>query len=175
VPTYDTTTGLRALLGSNVINDIDAGFLALAQDVAGRYAEVLTSQNASSATPQDLATVGPSVTITVPSNTLVVVHAEATITGSGTNAGSVYLAEDGAVMLDESNNSFVLLSNAAALATTKYTRSGTVGGTSARVLSSALVFPASAGAHTYKLMYGIGTSAGPFSARKLRVGLRSHL
>jgi hypothetical protein len=32
--TYDTTTGLRALLGGNLVSDIDTGFLSLAQDVA---------------------------------------------------------------------------------------------------------------------------------------------
>lgn len=31
---YDTTTGLRALLGSSLVQDIDAGFLALATDTA---------------------------------------------------------------------------------------------------------------------------------------------
>lgn len=32
--TYDTTTGLRALLGGNLVSDIDTGFLSLAQDSA---------------------------------------------------------------------------------------------------------------------------------------------
>ena len=46
MPTYDTTTGLRALEGTNPVSDIDAGFLALAQDTAalvGQFLAVVTT------------------------------------------------------------------------------------------------------------------------------------
>lgn len=43
MPTYDTSTGLRALEGSNPISEIDAGFLALAQDIAARLPTLVTS------------------------------------------------------------------------------------------------------------------------------------
>ena len=41
MPTYDTTTGLRALLGGNKVKDVDTGFLALAQDAALALATLL--------------------------------------------------------------------------------------------------------------------------------------
>jgi hypothetical protein len=39
MPPYDTSTGLRALQGNGKVRDIDAGFLALAQDVAARFVD----------------------------------------------------------------------------------------------------------------------------------------
>jgi hypothetical protein len=43
MPTYDVSTGLRALQGGNVVADVDAGFLALAQDVNARLPTVVSA------------------------------------------------------------------------------------------------------------------------------------
>lgn len=41
--TYDTSTGLRALTGSNLVSDIDTGFLSLATDVAAAIAAAVAA------------------------------------------------------------------------------------------------------------------------------------
>lgn len=170
-PSYNTTAlnALRWLPGGNLISDIDAGFQALAEDVDARlgghgYAEVNTSQTTTAVGPADLATAGPSVTVTLPTNGIVVIRAQATLTIAGGGAtASVYLDEDGV-------NLGAILSTLNTSATTVYTAPGSASGSAVRVRGGALEFPAAAGSHTYKLRYGSdGFQIATFATRRLWV------
>lgn len=169
-PDYDTSTGLRALKGDSFVADIDAGFLALATDVAAKidlrgYAEVNTSQTTSSAGPVDLGTTGPSVTLTAATNGLLEVVAQATASAAGGATATVYLDEDG-------TNLGAILAITSGTPTTLYTAPGSATGTSTRVRSGALVIPVTTGSHTYKLRYGSdGFNTATFLTRRLWVRL----
>lgn len=108
------------------------------------YAEVLTTEvTATAATAADLATVGPSVTLVVPTNGLVAIRARADNAGAVNNL-RVYLAQDGTSLgqiLD------------VAPSTTGHTVPGSTAGTSSAHLGGWLVFNPAAGSRTFKLMY----------------------
>jgi hypothetical protein len=124
------------------------------------YAEVLTAQSRNNVTPGDLATVGPSVTLTVPTNALVMVMAQITV-GAGAFDINVFLAEDGA----EIGHLFTDTGSV-----TLYSAPGDdIGdGVILRGNATPSLFPASAGSHTYKLTYSTSGSM-TFSNRKLWV------
>lgn len=170
-PDYDTTTGLRALKGDSLVADIDAGFLALATDVSAiimplTYAEVLTSQTTSSTSVTDLGTVGPSVTVTVPTNALVAIFAVVTMdTQTGSAGGArVDLLQDG------SSLGQIMSLGSASPAIVTYTSTGAIAGITTAYRAGWFVFPPSAASHTYKLQYAAVTSGtAAFSNRKLWV------
>lgn len=141
---------------------------AMAAKVAERlgpvsYAEVNTSQSTLSTSAVDLATAGPSVTVTVPANGLVAVYVAAALTAAPGETSKVYLAEDGSSI-------GVVLSASPASSTTYYTAPGAAVGTTSRPVAGWLVFPASAASHTYKLMYsGAAGGSVTFATRRLWV------
>jgi hypothetical protein len=170
-PTFTTTAlnALRWLPGGNLLSDVDAGFQALAEDVDARlgahgYSEVNTSESRNDASPADLATVGPSVTLTVPANGLVAIFASVAMFVNVGPTGLVDIAEDGVVIggvMSASGNG------------TYYTAPATLGsgapGVQYRTDAGWLIFPASAGSHTYKLTYHTTGGSVDFSARRLWV------
>jgi hypothetical protein len=178
-PTYTTTAlnALRWLTGTNAVNDIDAGFQALAEDVDAKlgsrgYAQVNTLESTSAgAGGADLATVGPSVTLTVPTNGLVAVFAAVDIDGSGSASGAdIYLLEDGAAI----DLSVPIIHTDTSSTQTWYTSVDVTApagscGTNSRVVAGWLTFPASAGSHTYKLRYATNGGSSSFSDRRLWV------
>lgn len=134
--------------------------------VLGRdYAAVATSEGTTSSSYTDLATVGPSVTVTVPTNGFVMAYAEVTMVGptTGTSVVGIYEATD------HPSSIGVLLQVAGTTSTLKTvpgsaTGNATVGGF--------LLIPATAGSRTYTLKYArvSGSSGTPtFSNRKLWV------
>lgn len=131
------------------------------------FAQVSTLETTTSASDVDLATLGPSVTVTVPANGLVLVHAEVDIKNSVSvaNGAFVTLVEDGVTI------GSVLHWTGAAFQTIRTTPGTTDIGTSGhRALGGWLVFPAASGARTYKLRYAAdsGTTA-TFQNRKMWV------
>lgn len=155
----DASSGLRTAIGTNA--DLLEGLL----DRRG-YAEVLTSQAVVVTGPVDIATVGPSVPLTVPSNGMVEVFAAVDITGTGGVAANVYLIEDSTAL-------GIILTNATASLVTTYTQPGSAGGTANRRQSGWLAFPAAAGSHTYKLQYGTAGVSGQLANRRLWVRVRT--
>lgn len=165
---YDTSTGLRALKGDSLVSDIDAGFLALATDVAAKvdlrgYATVATAETRTSSTPGDLATAGPSVTLTVPTNGLVACYVAVDMDPPVGVQASVDIAEDGTVVAGALNQAGL------GEAFTVYSTPGSFNGTLARSLGGWLAFPATAGSHTYKLTYHTASGTTTFSNRRLWV------
>lgn len=133
--------------------------------LAGGYSEVNTSQTATLVGPTDLATSGPSVAITVPTNGLVQIIAQVTASAAGGATASVYLDEDGTSL-------GAILAITSTSPTTLYTAPGTTAGTSTRGRTGPLVIPAVAGTHTYKLRYGSdGFQTATFVTRRLWVRL----
>jgi hypothetical protein len=141
--------------------------------VAGHrgYAEVLTDQATAAGGIVDLATVGPSVTVTVPANGgLVAVRADVELKHStGAQPALVYLAEDGAAktqLLRTVSTSFSKRVSCPVDATITVNPEGTTNAWA----GGWMVFDAAPGAHTYKLVYQCVTSGSAnFRNRKLWV------
>lgn len=140
------------------------GALAEAVDtklLTGGYSEVLTSETTAAAGANDLATVGPSVTVTVPANGLVAVHAEVTLSAPSGDA-LTYLTEDGVAG--------AILVNTTGIPVPFYTVPGSTVGIPVDRHGGLLVMPVSAGSHTYKLQYGSSAgAAATFLNRRLWV------
>jgi hypothetical protein len=159
-------TALNALVGA--VNNVEADQLhavlaaALGVSQAGTtrrgYAEVLTSQSTTSASYVDLATAGPSVTVNVPTNGLVLVVAQADITAPAGQA-DVALTGDALTPSGILDHTGTLL--------TLYT--GPFGATSTRQQAQPYTFPASSGNRTFKLQYTVAVGTGTFANRKLWV------
>ena len=134
---------------------------------AGRaYAAVATSQSTSSASPTDLSTVGPSVTVDVPANGFVYVYAEATLnpaSSGGAAIVSLYEATDVA--------NIAILNKTGASATFATVPGSTMGADKSIAAGGFLQLPATAGSRTYKLQYQRFGGSGnvTFSNRKLWV------
>lgn len=96
--TYDTTTGLRALTGGNLVSDIDTGFLSLATDVMTKVVNQASSVIATSQTRTNTAfgtlTTADTVTLTVPTTGIVEVFAFADIKESVNDTAEVGLFVD---------------------------------------------------------------------------------
>lgn len=133
---------------------------------ASGYAEVLTDQSASTGGGAiDLATVGPSVALQVPTSGLVALRAEVTILGTATNGGNVFVRED-------SGTAWQILSTPAPESIARATVPGSISGTNTLRVAGWHVFSTTPGSHTYKLMYsGSGTTnqGEHFKDRKLWV------
>lgn len=155
--TSDAPSALRTAIGDN------ADLLEALLDRRG-YAEVLTDENNNGTTTvMDPTTPGPQVTITVPTNGLVLVKAEVGIGALGvtnSQAARVYLYEDGALL------SAIIDTPSTPLGAAGYTLPGNSAGTTAKTLSGFLAFPAAAGSRTYKLRYS--STGAPVSAMKNR-------
>jgi hypothetical protein len=170
-PTFTTTAlnALRWLPGGNLISDVDAGFQALAEDVDARlgahgYSQVNTSESRNDASPDDLATVGPSVTLTVPANGLVAIFASVAITVGVGPTGIVDVAEDGVVV-----GSVMSAAGNGTYYTAPATLVSGTPGVGDRTDAGWLIFPASAGSHTYKLTYHTTGGSVAFATRRLWV------
>lgn len=123
------------------------------------YAEVLTDEATTSAVAVDLATVGPSVTVNVPANGLVLLKATVDLKAGTSDTAAVHLVEDNvnkAAILQESGAAFV----------TRNSLPGSSAGTTLDYSSGLVAFAASAGAHTYKLKYY--NISGPANASNFR-------
>lgn len=131
-------------------------------------ATVATAQSTTSAGPVDLATVGPSLTITVPTPTgtgqaFIAVHVTVTFDTVGGDTSSVFLDMDG-------SNLGQILAHSDISPTQYWTCPGTVVGTATEVLGGWLiVMPVSPGLHTFKLRYGSGGAGCAFSNRTLSI------
>lgn len=141
------------------------------------YNQILTTETTVSTTTSgvDLATPGPSVTIAVPSNALVFAFAQvqASVSSSGQTA-IVNLQEDGSPVSLAPGR--ILESTTLGSVNPMYPNgdNGLTGGnhgTIERHQAQLLTFPATAGTHTYKLVYrsSSGTSTATFLNRKLWV------
>jgi hypothetical protein len=119
------------------------------------YDEELTEESTTSTTHTDLATVGPTVTVTVPSDGLLFAYAGVDIrTSNGMSSCQVSLAEDGVVVATTLLFSY---------STTNF---ATV------VSSQLLVLPRPAGTHAYKLVYrATGGATCDYKNRKLWVAV----
>lgn len=126
------------------------------------YSEVLTSQTRAAGAIGDLATVGPSVDVTVPANGLVAVQAQVDLFVTTSGNAVVYLVEDG-VSIGQ------ILATAVTAFETRYSAPSDSDGGTLKGQAGLIVFPASAGAHTYKLQYQGFTNTGNFRNRKLWV------
>jgi hypothetical protein len=129
------------------------------------FAQIATSESTSSATPVDLTTVGPSVTLTVPANARVAVGGYVDC-GNPTLHPFVYLAENGVSIgqVIEGNSS---PSRFYITPTSWQSLSGPLIGTNVRVQAGELVFPPSGGAgtYTYKFLYASDGGTANFSNR----------
>ena len=128
--------------------------------------EVTAMEGTTSTTPVDLATPGPSVTVTVPSSGLIEVYAQAIIFGSASR-GIVTLEEDGTVLPGQSTD---------CIASSPGQPSGILsglalgGGLFATVPGQCkttgppglLIFHTTPGTHTYKLVYSSDGGGGSF-------------
>lgn len=132
---------------------------------AVEYAEVLTEETTASTSATDLTTAGPSVTVTVPTNGLVAVMAEAEMKNSDPDESRVLLHE--ATDLSTAGQIIVNVSSTFAVGWT----GGGSGGTGALQLAGFNTFPASAGTLTYKLQYSVNAGTGTFKNRKLWVAV----
>lgn len=150
----------------NKVADALAVLLGVSSGAATRsgYAQVLTDQTTSTGGgPIDMATPGPSVTVSVPANGLIMLRAEVTILGTLTNGGYVFVQED-------SGTPWLILSTPAGEVIPRATLAGSTVGTNLLKLASWHVFTTSAGTHTYKMLYsGTGTlnTGEHFKDRKL--------
>lgn len=141
--------------------------LNVGSTIRSDYAEVLTSQATGSAGPTDLATVGPTCAVTVPTNGFVAVYASAEInpTGGGEN-GTVYLVE-----ATDIPAGVAILSSAVAGFNFRVTSPSGFGVAAIPQQGGFLIFPATAGLRTFKLQYGRvgGAVSSDFRNRKLWV------
>lgn len=159
-----------------VTSDKLAGALAKAlgvnnTTVDGRgHAAVATSQSTSSSSFTDLATVGPQVSIDVPSDGFVLLYAEVTMTPSANGSAIVGIHE----ATDNPTPRLILTQAPGAGTQARATDPGSGGGV---VLGAGgapggfLVLPATAGRRTYKMQYhrSGGTGDVTFADRKLWV------
>lgn len=158
----DANLSAAAAIASGKLADVDKLGLTVGGTTRRGVSTVATSESTASVTPADLATVGPSITLTVGVNGLVAIFAQADITVPVGVTGSVHLFED-------ATDLGTILSAGTTVATTAYTQAGAGNGTANRLAASALVFPASAGVHVYKLKYlTSGVPAATFANRVLR-------
>lgn len=154
------TTDSRSALRTAISDNADA-----LETLFGKYgyAEVLTTEvTATAATAADLATVGPSVTLVVPTNGLVAIRARADNAGAVNNL-RVYLAQDGTSLgqiLD------------IAPSTTGHTIPGSTTGTASAHLGGWLVFSPTAGSRTFKLMYSHVSGSNTTTAANRRLWAR---
>jgi hypothetical protein len=157
---------------TGVTPDVPRDMQDLAEQVAERlgvrsYAEVNTSQSRNNVTFGDLATAGPSVTITVPTNALVAVFVSMSITPGVGVTGIVDLFEDGADL------GSVL--SASSSPGTYTTAPGTIStgdaGTGPNIRADAgwITFPAAVGSRTYALKYATTGGSADFATRRLWV------
>jgi hypothetical protein len=117
--------------------------------------EVQTEGSTTSSGPADLLTLGPTVTVSVPANGLVAVHAQADLKKDAGPACFVYLSEAGLP-----GGAVELLSTTSSTYETRQTAPGTgADGTTEPGDGGWVVLPASAGDHVYRLKYGAGTGA----------------
>jgi hypothetical protein len=132
-------------------------------DATAGYAAVATEQTTASASFTDLATVGPSVSITVPTNGIVKVFAQVAMkTSSGTAEVGLYEATDistAQAILSTTNSSYE----------TRNTTPDSDDGTTTLTRGGALSFPATAGARTFTLKYKTSAGTATFQTRKLWV------
>jgi len=137
---------------------------------------VAASETTTSTTPTDLATPGPSVTVTVPASGLIEVFAEVEING-GASTGVVTLEEDGSVLQGQSFNCGIasltggILDGTASSSAPTGTAPGQCNGnaTGGGPPSGLLVFHTTPGVHTYKLVYWTNGGTVFFSKRTLSV------
>lgn len=129
------------------------------------YAEVLAESTRGGAAGDPSTSPGPAVTVDVPANALVLVKFEVELKlAAGTGEGLVWLAEDGVAASVRSTY------NASTSYVRAYSTDAATAGSADRINSGALVFPAAAGSHTYKLLYGTsGMSVAAFRNRRLWV------
>lgn len=153
--------------GSLTIDKFSAGLLDDLDVGASRrgYAEVLTEQTRSNASFGDLTTVGPQVTVDVPSGGLVFVFAEVETRWDGGDASSIGITEATDIPATEILEGSGGGDDYAKL----WVAPGAVAGVDTRTDAGALVFPATAGTRTYKLVYRIPSGTGFFKNRKLWV------
>lgn len=159
--TSDASTALRTSISDNA--DIIETLLG-----TRGVASIATSEQTSSTSPVTLTTVGPSVTLTIPANALVIVRAKCDVGNATAAAANVYLYED-------STNLGQILSAAVTGPQAQHTVPGSTAGTSSVQLAGALVLAdRSAGSHTYSLRYAVASGGpGAFGNRKLWVYVRS--
>lgn len=114
------------------------------------YAEVLTDQTAVLAVNGDLATAGPSVTVTVPTNGLVLLRWELELrTTNGANQAIAFLNQD-------SDGALAVAGSTIATTLTKFFSapdSGTAPYTTGTASSGLIAYAAAPGLHTYKFGY----------------------
>lgn len=130
--------------------DIDSGAITPEQLNLGLHSATATEGSTTSTTPVGLPSLGPIVTVDVPTDALVVVYAVADIRKNAGTTCFVHIAEAG---LPPSGTA-QLLSSTSSSYVTKFTAPGTAGaGTSEFGEGGWVVFPASAGSHTYNMRY----------------------
>lgn len=136
-------------------------------DDNANYAAVLTEQSVSSTSFTDLATAGPSVTVTVPANGLVEIFAQVDGQSSADDEGQVGIYE----ATDISTATKIMEFTLSSFTTKRITLAGD-GGTTTSTAASSIVIPATAGSRTYTLKYkrtDSGESPARFKNRKLWV------
>lgn len=137
--------------------------------VDGRgYHAVATAQSTSSTSATDLSTVGPTVTVDVPTNGFVYVYAEATLNPASSGGAAIvalYEATDVASVVA------IMSNNTGSSATFATVPGSTAGVIKASAAGGFLQIPATAGTRTYKLQYARFGGSGnvTFSDRKLWV------
>lgn len=131
------------------------------------FSSVATSETTTSTTPTNLSTAGPSIDLVIPSNALVAFFVQATMNSdNAANTARVYLndsVEGSTILLTTTSTSAVVMDSRFS------SSSGTTHGWSNLGNTGTPFFPASTGAHTYKLLYCVTAGTGTFSARKLWV------
>jgi len=123
-------------------------------------ATVATEQTTTSTTWADLATVGPSVTITVPSNALVLVGVQVEYQGTGGNIATVGVSEATNYALSGVPEQDVSHTNERRLVTTNTAYTSLPS-------TASFILPATAGSRTYTLKYAVTAGTGTFKNRTI--------
>ncbi len=147
-------------------SDLHAGAVTPPKTNVIKSASVTAAQATTAAAPVSLG--GPTVTVKVPSGSLVAVYAEAqmNITGGGANEAHVHLNSAGIA------DNVQILAGGSAGFNTHYTAPGLADGVGTKARGGWLVFSVPAGTHTFTLTYSraMGGTA-TFQNRKLSVAV----
>lgn len=150
-----TTSGNAATLAAGSASNLNSGTLATARLVlnGAQTADVATSETTTSTTYADLATSGPSVTVTVGASGMALVLISVQMSNSSASVGTF-----SGVLVDATTPADV------DAATTNAATS-----TIARATRPYLVTGLSAASHTFKLQYRVASGTGTFSSRRIVV------
>lgn len=174
---FGVTTGIRYMCISAHTSsaafhtDLSAGrWVRVGSPVVYSTIATAESTNTQTGVGVDLTTVGPSVTLDVPTNGIVAIQAVVTTQGDGTNGAKVYVCDDGSTVTDipSSGTDIQLISYTTNSSSTRYSTTQNTTG-SGRSAAGPFCSPYTAGAKTFTLKYGVTNSAltATFSSRQI--------